>query len=1024
MSGYFVLPSHVGGRASGIAIDVEEASRKSYTEFVQMVKHLQREGVNTKYYRDENGRTLPELRASALQSLALEKRIKLAHVPEETAKLVLQLNSQDPSTLSLKDLRLAIRLVGESKDPLAQDLLVPILLRYAEANIDKGQIAAIRVHHLFENLAVAMTARGNVQGSAFLLSHLPANECGNKAAKLIELSAIPGVVVPPFFSITHTQVQQHLAQYYPAYEEDWQRFVQAKGTQFAVPREAEDILEEIQQKIERAFTEHTFVMDIPPELGTKGANRLMVRSSGAEDTTEMANAGGNYSEAGVEVSQEAISKAMGRVVASYHSPLSMTQRSLAEQDITTRPITPVLVQVMIGESADSTPLPTEVPISGIAYSREILGKTDTLTQVQALPGHNEAAVNSLLPVDTFYAYPDGTLHEVVRPKYDRLVADGKGGFISRQNDESVHAKPALSPELIGRLEKITRAIHEEFDQPMDIEWVYDPVKDEIFIVQARPLVEKHPLHPETVNAALLREVCQDVQEHHSETIVSIGARVAIIDNPAQLIADITLEKAFQRFWKLAQKQGHGAIRAVVIREPAAGTSHYACTLREMGVHVFYSPTFDAQALTQSGGFIAIDPQKDVLLSGRNLPPDQRSNLVKPGWVRHPMAAVETVQQVQPSTLEEAGRLAALIGLDAEKVARVGALDTASLKLHLDNLGSQDPQEAAESAQLLVQWVAVQAKSIVNSDLEAAQKERAIQLLRNAVRIGSRVLENHLPQMQRLHAAKRLQALLLQEGTAGVVNSDSLVQIVRLRQMIDSVTLPKRNLLTPQEQARLRACEAKEGGPKTPLTTQEVQTALAIYEVIGQGAISSQSQLLWMDLCNRVASSQSRYANRLLLKVIESYQKLNVTDTWLNLHVIPLLEQNEDYNAIEILELLVGELEKSAPQLAGLEGQYRLIQKWNSLEGQWADPGNFEKLFAEFDQFDSSLREVSLVMKRIDEHDVISRSAYMQLLKQGIDTYDRAIKGVRGSPFYTDKSLQSKRFLQMLEGYVQLSISMP
>src|SRR5690606_201254 len=87
------------------------------------------------------------------------------------------------------------------------------------------------------------------------------------------------------------------------------------------------------------------------EAVEKARERLMVRSSGREDTKTLANAGGNESKSNVLPQFEEIFLSLGDVVASYFETRSLTQR-LAARDpslLDPVPFTPVIIQRMIGE---------------------------------------------------------------------------------------------------------------------------------------------------------------------------------------------------------------------------------------------------------------------------------------------------------------------------------------------------------------------------------------------------------------------------------------------------------------------------------------------------------------------------------------------------------------------------------------------------------------------------------------------------------------------------------------------------
>lgn len=80
--------------------------------------------------------------------------------------------------------------------------------------------------------------------------------------------------------------------------------------------------------------------------------KLMVRSTGKEDTLEMANAGGNASKVNVDPNPLSVLSAIKDVVLSYFSERSLSQRlKIGDQSLFTLDslITPVLLQEMVGE---------------------------------------------------------------------------------------------------------------------------------------------------------------------------------------------------------------------------------------------------------------------------------------------------------------------------------------------------------------------------------------------------------------------------------------------------------------------------------------------------------------------------------------------------------------------------------------------------------------------------------------------------------------------------------------------------
>lgn len=89
-----------------------------------------------------------------------------------------------------------------------------------------------------------------------------------------------------------------------------------------------EFLKEVEQlgsSIKEIFAMHNF--DCASELSTLGTGiRLMVRSTGKEDTKDLANAGGNETVVNIQPTVADVSSAMGIVVASYLGEKSLKQR--------------------------------------------------------------------------------------------------------------------------------------------------------------------------------------------------------------------------------------------------------------------------------------------------------------------------------------------------------------------------------------------------------------------------------------------------------------------------------------------------------------------------------------------------------------------------------------------------------------------------------------------------------------------------------------------------------------------------
>src|SRR5690606_16762487 len=117
-----------------------------------------------------------------------------------------------------------------------------------------------------------------------------------------------------------------------------------------------------------SFDDAFKTQNLDPLISTilQSNEKLMVRSTGKEDTKELANAGGNESVSNVSPTAKTILQAIGTVVASYFGKKSLIQRLGAGDTSLFDPIpfTPVLLQRMIGEKDK------QIPKCGVMFTEE------------------------------------------------------------------------------------------------------------------------------------------------------------------------------------------------------------------------------------------------------------------------------------------------------------------------------------------------------------------------------------------------------------------------------------------------------------------------------------------------------------------------------------------------------------------------------------------------------------------------------------------------------------------------------
>lgn len=340
---------------------------------------------------------------------------------------------------------------------------------------------------------------------------------GNKSANLLELDKIAkkisqeidlNVAIPEICPFPNADLLKYLDDYAPKWRNLWGDF--QKDSQNKAPA----ILAELQKLIIETFAQpqnklpkeiEDVMVQYTETIRKKDPNAmLMVRSTGKEDSLEVANPGGNDSIAAVKLEVQSIKEAMGLVVASYFGEKSFKQRLLRQQNIFEEPFMPVLLQHMIGEPLKGNLEPKNVIKSGVMYSSE------TDTRIQLAPGHGELIVNSKGPFDTFFVTRENVVHAIIEPKPMRLVpneiVDHSTGKKKRALLETVNPKylqnmPSISTEIAFKLGKAAKAIEKYYGKPMDIEFVYDPGdpakpnSDILYLVQARPIPEVKTICP-------------------------------------------------------------------------------------------------------------------------------------------------------------------------------------------------------------------------------------------------------------------------------------------------------------------------------------------------------------------------------------------------------------------------------------------------------------------------------------------------------------------------------------------------
>ncbi|MDY6766525.1 MAG: PEP/pyruvate-binding domain-containing protein, partial [Candidatus Nanohaloarchaea archaeon] len=202
--------------------------------------------------------------------------------------------------------------------------------------------------------------------------------------------------------------------------------------------------------------------------------------------------------------------------------------------------------------------------------------------IEAAYGLGELVVQGDVNPDEYTVFqPTGGILE-------KVCGDKERRMVLRNGVNTVEAVPqqerdeyVLSDEQIRELAGYAARIEEHYGRPMDIEWVFDGQRNEVFIVQARP---------ETVHAQGAANVITDYTlEEDGDVLaegVGIGNRigsgdVTVLDSPAEMDrfedGDVLVTERTDPDWEPVMKKA-----SAIVTEKGGKTAHAAIVSRELG----------------------------------------------------------------------------------------------------------------------------------------------------------------------------------------------------------------------------------------------------------------------------------------------------------------------------------------------------------------------------------------------------------------------------------------------------------
>lgn len=753
---------------------------------------------------------------------------------------------------------------------------------------------------------------------------------------------------------------------------------------------------------------------------------LVVRSTGKEDTDNLANAGGNETVINVEATPEALLAAIKKVVCSYVSPKSLQQR-LGAKDPTLydAPFTPVIIQRMISEPVGGINNIKAIPRVGVMFTEEPEGSinktikrepgtripTTGITLIQASYGLNEGVVNSLVPVDSFYVDRTGMLYEIIRKKPTRLVpADLQGNHIHKPNHPTLMTLPALTLPAIHTLKKIADDLENYYGKPMDIEYLVDEDKKIIYLLQARPIVHPQNLvQPAYINDLADPRIAATVS---GEAIGTAGGGVHFIDNPDQLLIKQTIGEALNIFNAAEEKKQF--IKAVIIGTPAPTTSHEATQFRTEKKPVIFIENYATieQWLTQPKTLIIDTQQATVAQLTERFQLDALAGLITKGWKHYPVALTRSVTiNQQPEQQQSLEKKIAALGLTPEAYRKLVSdldpkIDIQKFRESLTTLSTATDQGVISTC--LATIIILFLKAIrPYKDVLAFYPHLTAEMhkLIDGFFVCAQAIKHmpaDAPGMQRRFPVRMLEALIFQETAQrlrlGIQEPSSFVSFISHLHSLKKAakeTIPQQlaekspQVAPAQKPSRLRSVVQKI--IREPNRQRQLLTLLTEY------AISDVVSTSWTTFVQGLPAAQITQ----LAELINFLAPFNILELWLHTSFIDAWDAAGN-DASQCLTALLDEKNQSQEFLQELNSWHTRLLTLNTDNAQ--DPEKFMRGFwepfmevvayATSQKFMNTVRETKLSLEKL---------AATNFCQQLVDTFDTAIKTLESSDKFEVKA---------------------
>ena len=817
------------------------------------------------------------------------------------------------------------------------------------------------------------------------------NGIGYKAANLVQLGLLAsslGVVVPPFKALSHKEIMSHILKVYPQFIDDYRRFVEILRVATSLTDQGKGILARIRAGVEGAFSEdHPFEgAGLSSFLTSCESDKVIVRSSGREDSSKVSNAGVYLSIPFTDKTITAVSLNIGKVVASYFSDSSIGKRLSAKDEALLdelHPFIPVLIQEeimekLLGETDE------EIPRSGVMFVKA------GFLEISIGLGDNEGIVSSSVPTDSYRARRGGKVRAVIRRKTRRfrgIKIDG-GKIECRAvpcHGRIVEAR-ALSPELAEKMRGVGEGLYDFKQEPLDSEVI---TQEAINLVQNRPLKicvpEKLPSYIQVTGEVIQGEVITDG-----------GCYVRNIRGPDQVLVCRSITEAYQKYPLLSPEE-QAKIEGVIIQETAPRTSHEAVFFTAQGL-----PVIVIDQITEIVPPYFLDPQQGLLA---------KEGIEHPGHFCFPIPLQLSLEE---SSLIKAMHLQSFEPrLDrgefikrelGELDRRVGAAlphqisTIRELREQVEVMKSGTIEESEIAAKKIVQCIykKIQGKNIAHkSRIELVMVlDNIFDILKYDPLIGGPRSD------ERLWTVRLLESCLFQTGE-GIVGGFSFVR---------SLTDIKSQRVGSEE---LRWFNEEE-------TLQDIP-----FIKMKRYILREDLQAAWGKVVFQVANIDDK-SKEIVKNLFYKIEALGGATEFINVTFVNLIKEFKlDKEPVTLyqfgtfFERLVALSEELQPTLDGALQMHQFVLEERANIGAWSTPDHVQKNIERIQKrveglgFHTAEGSIAIAFERSSPD---GKLILLQALRGVVECYDEIIKSCTGSQEYPSYKAKATDFLQLLLPY--------